>query len=651
MHILDSTTRKRWFTPLALLALVALTAGAQESDLTISVGGAYELSIFENTITLPHPIDQDPMGTAAPLDQATIRGYALHAALSYRILPWLELATRLGRTKSGASFTSQHLETQVLLQGQPEPVTQIVEMRHTFGMELWRLDLLARTKLPLGDLTCELGATVGSRRFDSIKTRYVLIEPQNARFQNPTQFPEEEDGRVLVVYNDTWPESNPLIIGLTAGLSYPVSIFDRLSIVPDLKLRYEPTMPDNDEEWPSYFASGGISLSYAFGEIAPMVGQTPPPPEPSSLTAELDLYSVDAMGRRLPHVKVFRGDLELVRQVFPARTLYFDHGSAAIPERHSARAGSSERFKKPWEIAQLPVDEGYYHLLDLIGYRMTSMPRGRLFLHAGRRGDEPATIARARGESVRRFMVERWKIAPAMIEIVEEGTEPAVKLEMEAVGREDIVAAWNEGYFETTPVKVDPAIASGIGVKSWRITFMQNGKILAQQGSDSARGDLNLAMLLGDVKDGELPPPIVAELTAEDVAGGRASVMSTLPFVRDERAPAGDSVVMTFDLFEQAALAGADEIDIVAHHIVESRASTIQVTVSPLLAGPSGADVSMTERLDAIAARLRRAALKRNRVISIEVTSNGALAPRVDRLPEDAILRGAVRIVMYGRAS
>jgi len=639
MNILDNMMR-RWLVTLTLLAVAVAAAHAQESDLTISVGGAYEQSIFENRITFPESVvAPDPDEFPPLLDRATIRGYAFHATLSYRLLPWLELATRLGRTKSGASFASRRVEGQVILQGQQIPVDNIIETRHTFAMELWRLDLLARTKLPIGDLTCDLGATAGSRMFDFVKTTSVLVEPRNARFLRGDS--TEDSGRVLVLAYNNWPESNHLLLGLTAGFSYPISIFDRLSVVPELTFRYEIIPPDANEAWPVLFASGGISLSYAFGENAPMMGHTPPPPEASSLTAELDLYSIDAAGRRLPHVKVSRGNLGFVRQVFPATTLYFDHGSAAIPVRHTAKAGGIESYMKPSEIAQLPPDEGYYHLLDLIGHRMTTEPRGKLLLRVGRTTDEPATIARQRGESVRRFMAERWKIDPTMIEIIDEGNAPTVKLEMEGARREDIAAAWSEHYFETTPIKVDPSVTSGVGVKSWRITFMQGGKILARQGSDSSTGDLNLAMLLGDMKDGEIPEPIVATLEAEDERGSHVSVTSTLPFERDDLSITGDSIMMMHDLFERAALAESEELGVIAHHIAERYKTGMQVTISPL--SVEGPDAS---RLEAIAARLRK---ELGGAILVRVVPHGAFIPSERRFSEDVIFNGAVRITVSGR--
>lgn len=151
-----------------------------------------------------------------------------------------------------------------LLEGHQIPVNTTTMWRETITMETLRLDLLTRYKLPIGGLGIEGGLTAAHRRFIRVRRTVEYIEPMNARFQNPDGLPAENNGRVLVLYDGTWPESNHFTAGVMAGLSYMFPILDNIAVVPEVIMRKEFTPPKEGSEWPSYFASGGLSIAYTF---------------------------------------------------------------------------------------------------------------------------------------------------------------------------------------------------------------------------------------------------------------------------------------------------------------------------------------------------------------------------------------------------
>jgi hypothetical protein len=623
------------------------------------LGLGYEQNLLEHGFAFPIA----PVSGFGRTQQGTARGYDIRAGMLYGLLPSLDIGVRAERALLRKEFTHQLPSVAVIIDSSKIPVNAAIVEGWSFTMETLRFDLFGRYELPLRGLALELGATIANRKFDTMRITQSLVAPTNARFINPDGLPSLDSGRTLVAYEGYWSASHHLLFGAEAGLSYTIPLGSRLALAPEVTIRKEFTPPRLGSPWPSYFLSAGLSASYAIASAPeePM----PAPPEHSELArpkeessvenesrrsfrASIDLYSVDAAGNRMPSALVSSGTIAYTHHLAAPRALYFDAGSAMIPERYLARGGGIDHHPSLDSLARLAPDEAYYHLLDIAAERLRTNGSATLTLHAGHAAGVPGSLPRERAESVRRYMSERWRIDPARVKIAEDGSDAAVVLETS--DGDDISGGWSERYFHSTPVKVDPAIDAEAGVKSWKISFMQNDRVIAEQSSNGeASGDLDLAIAHGGRADDPLPMPITAVLAAEDSAGATTRASSTLTFERDTRAPNGDSVVMIHDLLGDAAHAESKAIAGVADDVAASHAMMLHITISPIFI-THGED--RRDALRAIAARLRDELRGRGVKLSadrVSTSAEGAIERDERNLPEDAMLNDGVRIVISGR--
>jgi hypothetical protein len=258
------------YLQLACIALVVHGwAHAQDTTAyryTISAGGAYERSVFENDAKLSTPLITNVRCpcTGPASSNGPARGYSVRMSISHDLLAGLTAGARFELSRLTGSSVWHQYDHALLLEGSGGiPVNQRVVWREGFTMETVRFDLLARYRLPIVSLTFEAGVTAAHRRFILVRRTLDIDEPDNARFKNPEGVPVTHNGRRLVYYEGTWPESNHFVPGALVGLSWTIPVIGDLAVVPEVLLRTEFT-PPSDEPWPSFFASFGASAAYRF---------------------------------------------------------------------------------------------------------------------------------------------------------------------------------------------------------------------------------------------------------------------------------------------------------------------------------------------------------------------------------------------------
>ena len=249
-----------------MLTFAHRPAHAQNSPdrgLTISAGGAYEQSVFDNGVTLALAAPEVPCGCTRDVDDP-ISGYAIRAAATYPLDSRFDIGARVELAHTSWLSLHEQPDAAVMLEGSGGiPINQTTATRETFTMNTNRLDLLARYTIPFG-LSIEAGATLSNRQFVQARRTLELWEPENARFRNPDNLPSENKGRTLVFYDGTWPEAKHFTAGAELGISYAIPVIEGFGLVPEIMLRKEFTPPSENSEWPSFFASAGMSASYTF---------------------------------------------------------------------------------------------------------------------------------------------------------------------------------------------------------------------------------------------------------------------------------------------------------------------------------------------------------------------------------------------------
>lgn len=109
----------------------------------------------------------------------------------------------------------------------------------------------------------------------------------------------------------------------------------------------------------------------------------------------------------------------IVKENYPLLPiLFFDSNSLQIPQRYYLFT-DTEQCKK-FNDSTIPGGtlNKYYHLLNIIGYRMRNNPLGSITLKGSYlKNRESATVAKERVEVIRKYLVDIWKIEPERIQV------------------------------------------------------------------------------------------------------------------------------------------------------------------------------------------------------------------------------------------
>jgi hypothetical protein len=332
---------------------------------------------------------------------------------------------------------------------------------------------------------------------------------------------------------------------LSAALRLPLS--DGIELWPRIDLRLDAgAMAEGIELRRALRAGGGIALLLDAGRHTPRA-DTPPPvatvqqPKRERLEASVRLFSG---GEGNDSSATIRLTSTLYRQsVLLLPALFFEANSSGIPERYVRLGNREARSFSERSLVRLDPVASYRQILNLLGTRMLAEPSARLQLEGSASSDEPATLARERAESVRRYLHEVWKIDESRIET---GTARSTRQAMNS-GRcvifrstsqrvmEPVMSEWRVKGSQAPPFGVTRQIIADAGLRRWSLALYHEGKELARYDS-RGEGDLSripLSLPIGSGSSGTTLEPLVAELEVEDSLGGKVVARDELPLRRE----------------------------------------------------------------------------------------------------------------------
>lgn len=119
----------------------------------------------------------------------------------------------------------------------------------------------------------------------------------------------------------------------------------------------------------------------------------------------------------------------LVREIYPLLTyVFFDSASAEIPKRYKLFTSPSQT--QGFSDTTIPGGtlQKYYHMLNIIGYRMKTFPGTKITL-GGYDSEEPASgenkaVATQRAQVVYDYLTRIWQIDPSRIRMLNHGGYP-----------------------------------------------------------------------------------------------------------------------------------------------------------------------------------------------------------------------------------
>lgn len=354
------------------------------------------------------------------------------------------------------------------------------------------------------------------------------ITPNDPSFSGGFNLPNLS--RVRNPQSGSIPNASALLFGAVGGVSYEIPLTPSLALAPEVMyaVHFNPVV--SGLSWNMNVLRAGVALKFGSTPVVPpppapviiqprdttpvVIAQDikkeepkkeepivpPPPPAKPKLTASLDI--TDANNNRNYTIKLEefrRFKLEpLLNYVF------FDEGSADLPARYqrvTTQGNSAPTFREEdvFALNTLPI---YYHVLNIIGYRMTKNPKEVIRIigcndgvSAGEKDNQ--TLSRQRAEAVRNYLRNVWQISDNRLRLEvrnlpEKPSGPVTEQDAKEENRRvEIVStsnAWeimrpvliNDTLRTMTPdiLNVIPKVEAERGLQSWQMTMKWGTEVL-----------------------------------------------------------------------------------------------------------------------------------------------------------------------------
>lgn len=282
-----------------------------------------------------------------------------------------------------------------------------------------------------GGTMLHLGTRIAMVTTGTFAQQEQILEPFDVgSYQNGSRIRNEYSGEI--------PEGSTMEASLVAGISrdFPMGMGGRMRIAPEIFYTHSLTSIATGLSWNASALRVGVALKV--GPRAPADAPPPPPvivttdkgtidrdpepppgslptPSPRMLTAAL--RAVVVTDDEVEHDDVtIRYEEFMSAHLRPLLNyLFFDEGGDRIPSRYTMLSkNEAENFfveEDLHDVATLPT---YYHLLNIVGRRMTQYPKATITL-VGCNKDEDVeagnvALSRRRAEQLFAYLRDVWKI-------------------------------------------------------------------------------------------------------------------------------------------------------------------------------------------------------------------------------------------------
>lgn len=288
----------------------------------------------------------------------------------------------------------------------------------------------------LGPLEVSVGPTLGYHTSGDDRASDVITGPDFATF--PSGVRERAMIGVTVLTRKKFS------FGGVLDISLPLRIASRVFVSPRAEIRVGTASMFEEVTSSLVTLSGGVDILF---DIAPspaspkpvvVVAEPAPVPNPANPTVELRVRSVDSTGAFTngPADVIYREIVER-RHISIVPAVFFDSASSTLPVR--VRVFNSEN--KPADVSGLLAEasevEAQTQLLNLVGERLRANSKLTVALVGSTSGDEVRPLVQSRVETVRRYLIDTWRIEPA--QIVADGGQRSLIMSSEVTreGREE----------------------------------------------------------------------------------------------------------------------------------------------------------------------------------------------------------------------
>lgn len=269
---------------------------------------------------------------------------------------------------------------------------------------------------------------------------------------------------------------------------------------------------------------------------------------------DVNAFGVLKNGQQEPVAKIIVQEFLTTKFFAMLNYVFFEQDSYELPRRYNLfeTAEETKRFNPESQFLNYEILDVYYHVLNIIGYRLKNNPAASVTLvgcnsnYRNEKGNIDLSLKRA--ETVRNYLVDIWQIEPERVKLGEPRNLPErasdsksePMLSVEENRRVEIYGDWdllkplviNDTLRSSNPPTIyfSTKIESQSPIKTWKLTIMQKGKDLRRPFRGRKKPDRRIAWRINKYKD-QMPSgnlPIIYRLYATSNLKG-SSPLKRLP--------------------------------------------------------------------------------------------------------------------------
>jgi len=514
---------------------------------------------------------------------------------------------------------------------------------------------------------------------DAVRNIETILSPPEARFPE-TEFGERpfRTGRDI--------QLRSVVAGVDALASARIEVGPFIAVHPELRLGVPLVDNTIDVPWSEVEFEARLGLSFDLASRALLTDTTSDSIAPLTtspgLRAFIAAYGIDERGERYDDPVIEIEETPWSESVPLIPYIFFDSVDSELPSRYARfeTLEESVTFSVDSLLAVTPVDI-HWQMLNVVGQRLRERPTATVTVVGTVSGDESieggATLGRRRAQSVARYLVDVWQIAPERVATAFTATSPFASPEDSAEGRAEnrraeirfsepsvgapVVIRRTATVASPPSVEFAPRIVADTTVAEWYVSIVQGPRELLRFQGDASTATMQQQKQwsLADLRVQRDLSPIRYRLTVRDVAGQRAVAEGAFRVVERPRRRQVDSAGVGFAVVEHSLVGfGYNSSDLLSEHL--TRISEIAATLPPdaqvtvvgytdRVGDPDRNQVLSIERANRVAEELRRSRARRGKPPLPPIATTGVGSQRElfdNRIPEGRLLSRMVRVTI-----
>lgn len=325
------------------------------------------------------------------------------------------------------SFAVDMLVNEAQLVSQPSGLIESARIRHELSTSFSSLvvEPLVRYQVAT-NLNLRLGLYGSYALGGSYSQGEYLETPSNAVFENGTRARNQAEGSLTSL--------SSINVGFTAGIGVDLPLSSDRSMImsPEILATVIPTNILGETSWSMSTLRAGVVISYSpidekeefsdleLFDIARNVRLEPNPTESAAVVPTVTCAALSESGNvsEQTAVRIEEYSSNRVRPLLPY--VFFEQGSYTLDARYRQLSEEQVQGFSLSNFYNLDALVTYYHLLNIVGKRMTQLPDATLSITGFTDASEASSsedLGKRRATVVRNYLTETWGISSSRISI------------------------------------------------------------------------------------------------------------------------------------------------------------------------------------------------------------------------------------------